>query len=315
MKFKTKQGIIYFTIFFLMLLYTLYYRAWTGAIVFGCCILLGILVIIFPTANVSDDYAEEENDDDDEEDDDVSSHTSHIKKDYLTYYGDELNFAEEDIVLVLTKHLPYYNALNDADKQKFVNRLAKFINDKTFRIHDSSGFREMPMLISATAVQLGFGLDKYLLPNFSNINIYPQEIISVTSSIRFLEGNVNGHNINISWKYFLRGFQLPDDGENVGLHEMAHAFYYQSFGPCDEKDDQFVETFNKFNSCGNEVFQKLSQSVNGIYTDYAKRNFQEFWAESVELFFEKSLELKTIYPALHQCMCEILNQDPTQRFT
>lgn len=172
----------------------------------------------------------------------------------------------------------------------------------------------MPILVSATAVQLGFGLDKYLLPNFSHINIYPQEIVSVTASIRFLEGNVSGHNINISWKYFLRGFQLPNDGENVGLHEMAHAFYYQSFGPCDEKDDEFVEAFNTFNSCGNEVFQKLSQSPNGIYTDYAKRNFQEFWAESVELFFEKSLELRTTYPALHQCMCDILKQDPTQRF-
>ena len=141
MKFKTKQGIIYFTAFFLLLLFNLYYRVWAGAIVFGFCILLGILVIIFPTANVSDDYAEEENDEDEEDDDDVASHTPKVKKDYLTYYGDELNFADEDIVLVLNKHLPYYNALNEDDKQKFIKRLIEFIDDKTFKIHDAGGFR------------------------------------------------------------------------------------------------------------------------------------------------------------------------------
>lgn len=279
----------------------LYNHLWEGSLVFGICILLGVLVILFPNAKVSDD--------------DVTAEQTNKKIDYLTYYGDELNFAEEEIIAVLIKHLPYYSELNEPDQNKFIKRLTEFIEDKTFKIHDHSGFREMPMLISASAIQLSFGLDKYLLPNFRFINIYPEEFVEVVPAIRFLEGNVSGHSINISWKYFLRGFQLPGDGENVGLHEMAHAYYYQSFGPCDEKDNEFVHTFNNFDNCGNDVFKNLSANVNGIYTDYAKRNFQEFWAESVEIFFEKPLEMKNTYPMLYQSVREVLKQDPANKVT
>lgn len=301
MNYKTKQGIVYFTLFIGMLLIMLYNHLWEGSLVFGICILLGVLVILFPNAKVSDD--------------DVTAEQTNKKIDYLTYYGDELNFAEEEIIAVLIKHLPYYSELNEPDQNKFIKRLTEFIEDKTFKIHDHSGFREMPMLISASAIQLSFGLDKYLLPNFRFINIYPEEFVEVVPAIRFLEGNVSGHSINISWKYFLRGFQLPGDGENVGLHEMAHAYYYQSFGPCDEKDNEFVHTFNNFDNCGNDVFKNLSANVNGIYTDYAKRNFQEFWAESVEIFFEKPLEMKNTYPMLYQSVREVLKQDPANKVT
>jgi len=302
MNYRTKQGIVYFTLFVIILLGMLYIHFWEAALAFGFCIFMGVLVILFPNANVRDDN-------------EVSSNHTNIKTGHLTYYGDELNFAEADIIVALIKHLPYYSGLNEPDQKKFIKRLNKFIDEKTFKIYDHSGFREMPMLISAAAIQLSFGLDKYLLPNFSCINIYPEEFVEVTPTIRFLEGNVSGHNINISWKYFLRGFQLPGDGENVGLHEMAHAYYYQSFGPCDEKDNEFVHTFNKFNTCGNDVFKKLSQSVNGMYTEYAKRNFQEFWAESVEIFFEKPLEMRNTYPLLYQSVSDVLKQDPANKVT
>ncbi len=266
------------------------------------------MVVLFPKAKVSDG-------DEYDYDDETPAIETNAKTNCLTYYGDELNFEEATVISALTKHVPFYVALNEYDKQIFLNRLDKFIDDKTFKIHDCSGFREMPILISATAIQLSFGLDKYLLPNFTCINIYPEEFVSVTPTIRFLEGNVSGHSINISWKYFLNGFQLPADGENVGLHEMAHAYYYQSFGPCHEKDKEFITAFDEFNTCGKVVFQKLPQSTSGMYSAYAKRNFQEFWAESIEIFFEKPFEMSTNYPALYQCIKNILKQDSAHKVT
>ncbi|MGH2647863.1 MAG: zinc-dependent peptidase [Ginsengibacter sp.] len=303
MNYTKKQGIIFFTAFFVMLLFTLYAHAWTGALVSGFCIFMGIMVFVFPDAKVSDEdykiiYGT------------APTEKTTQEKNCLVYYGDELKFEEADIVSALNKNLTYFVYLSSADQQKFIKRLNKFIADKTFKIHDSSGFREMPILISAAAIQLSFGLENYLLPNFEFINIYPEEFISIVPTIRFLEGNVSSHSINISWKFFLNGFRLPNDGENVGLHEMAHAYYYQNFGPCDMIDKKFVQDFKKFNTCGNDVFQKISQSTNGIYPDYAKKNFQEFWAESVELFFEKPMELRNTYNELYECICEILNQNP-----
>lgn len=228
----------------------------------------------------------------------------------LTYKGYDLNFSVADLIPILEKHFIYYTKLTNDDKEKFLSRLQEFISKKTFVIHDESGFKEMPVLISATAIQLSFGLDKYLLPHFSHIHIFPEEFIGISPTLRLLEGNVSGHCINLSWKHFLKGFQFPDDGQNVGLHEMAHAYYYQNFETGQYVSKDFVKTFEVFNSYGDKVLQQETEPGNNLYTDYGLRNMQEFWAESIELFFEKPHDLKMKYPKLYLTIKEILKQDP-----
>ena len=229
----------------------------------------------------------------------------------LVYSGSRLNFTDELLAQVLARRFPFYNSLNEADQSKFIRRLKKFIALKTFIIHDSSGFKEMPILISATAVQICFGLEKYLLPNFDTFNIYPCEFIGTYPSIRVLIGNVTGNTINLSWKHFLEGFQAKSDGQNVGIHEMAHALYYQAFVVEKNVDREFRDTFTDFNSSGNKVYDMEKLPGWGLYSEYAIRDFQEFWAESVEIFFEKPLQMKALYPELYAAMSDLLNQDPS----
>lgn len=59
-----------------------------------------------------------------------------------------------------------------------------------------------------------------------------------------------------------------------------------------------------------KVFQLEKAPGNDFYSAYALTNFQEFWAESVELFFERSAQLQTAYPDLYKTIAAILNQDP-----
>lgn len=233
------------------------------------------------------------------------------KSAYLTYYGDSLNFADAEIITVLEKHFPYYNKLSLLEKDKFIERTQLFIADKVFKIHCDPGYKEMPVLISAAAVQLTFGLKKYLLPNFTFIHVYPEEFLGVHPSIRVLEGNVSGHAINLSWKHFLEGYQNPTNGQNVGLHELAHALYYQTFIVEENVDRSFRDTFDDFSEYGNKVFEQEKEPGNNLYSDYALKNFQEFWAESMEIFFEKTWQLKQTYPALYQALASLLNQDPS----
>lgn len=228
----------------------------------------------------------------------------------LTYRGNELNFSLAELSHILKKHSDYYNNLNPFDKEKFIQRTRKFIGQISFVIHDKSGFKEMPVLISAAAIQLTFGLEKYLLPDFDYIHIYPEEFIGVHPTVRVLEGNVSGNTINLSWKHFLYGFQCPDDGQNVGLHEMAHAYYYQFFETGRQADKNFVAAFPAFNNYGNKVFQQEAIAGFDLYSDYALKNFQEFWAESIEIFFEKPIALKSQYPDLYNAICTLLNQYP-----
>ncbi|MBS1512964.1 MAG: zinc-dependent peptidase [Bacteroidetes bacterium] len=228
----------------------------------------------------------------------------------LTYYGDELTFTDLEIVAVLHKRFPYYNKLSNADKTRFTSRLQQFMASKIFKIHDKAGYKEMPILISAAAVQLTFGLEKFLLPNFRFIHVFPQEFIRAQEGYNFLEGNVSGHAINLSWKHFLEGYSIGDDGQNVGLHELAHALYYQNFITEENVDANFRDTFDAFNNYGNKVFNQESLPGNDLYSDYALKNFQEFWAESAEIFFEKPVVLKSTYPELYESLKNIFNQDP-----
>ena len=228
----------------------------------------------------------------------------------LVYYGDELNFSELELRAILIKRFPYFGSLSQIQKTRFLQRLQHFIANKTFKVHDDKGYKEMPVLISAAAIQLTFGLEKYLLPNFKFIHVYPQEFMRVSNTICFLEGNVSGHAINLSWKHFLEGYANPNDGQNVGLHELAHALYYQTFIVEENVDANFRNTFDGFNSYGNKVFEQESLPGNDLYSDYALRNFQEFWAESAEIFFEKPAAMKARYPVLYDTIKTLLNQDP-----
>jgi len=231
----------------------------------------------------------------------------------LRYYGDELNFSDEQLSDILTKRFPYYKTLSQPEQEIFIDRLQQFMAGKTFKIHDEKGFKEMPVLISAAAIQLTFGLKKFLLPHFHFIHIHPQEFLRVNPILCFLEGNVSGHSINLSWKHFLDGYANPKDGQNVGLHELAHALYYQTFEVEDHVDKNFRNCYDDFNVFGDKAYHTEKTVAGGLYSEYAEKNFQEFWAESVEIFFEKPVEMRSSYPQLYQAMKSMLNQDPVTK--
>ncbi|MEJ7611570.1 MAG: zinc-dependent peptidase [Ferruginibacter sp.] len=228
----------------------------------------------------------------------------------LTYKGADLSLPEEIIRGILLKRFPYFNGLGPGGQRRFLMRHKRFMQDKIFKIHDAKGFREMPVLVSAAAIQLSFGLEEYMLPFYKYINIFPQEFIRTGPDICFLQGNVSGNNIKISWKHFLEGYALPDNGENVGLHEMAHAYYCQNFVCGDDTDRNFTKGYPAFISSGEKAFKAEKNSTTDFYSDYALRNFQEFWAESVERFFERPAEMKQFYPDVYDSLSGLLNQAP-----
>ena len=100
---------------------------------------------------------------------------------YLVYEGSELNFTDAEQDKILNRRSSYFISLADPDKEKFIHRLQKFINIKSFFIHDKTGFKEMPVLISAAAIQLSFGLDKVFASLLSKHPYLPGRIYFNTS--------------------------------------------------------------------------------------------------------------------------------------
>ena len=39
-------------------------------------------------------------------------------------------------------------------------------------------------------------------------------------------------------------------------------------------------------------------------------NYQEFWAESIEVFFENPAKMMKVFPELYDALGKVLNQDP-----
>lgn len=235
-----------------------------------------------------------------------------VEENDIVYHGISDSIRPEEVEQILAKRYSYYASLDQQLKEKFLSRIHHFMNKKTFIIKSSEGFKEMPVLVSAAAIQLTFGLNDYLFSFYKYIRIYPQEYLG-DDFLKVLAGNVENNTITIAWNQFLKGNDDLTDGSNVGLHEMSHALYFQKLiidGSCAK---HFCSNYNHLLSECQEAYKTEVAGRKDLYSEYADTNLQEFWAESVEIFFEKPTELKIQYSSVYEAMKILLNQDPLNK--
>lgn len=209
---------------------------------------------------------------------------------------------------ILDRFNPYFHGLDKGLQQRFLRRTLNFMTAKRFKYVEMEGEEHMPLLISAAAVQLTFGLDNYMLDHFHTIYIVKSDYNYGLYNVPF-QGHVNKDGIYLSWSNFLRAFETYNDGDNVGLHEMAHALSYVNFIANDGSDDGFKERFVEFSRTGRAVFREVQDGRVTLLGNYAATNYEEFWAVCVENFFERPNSFRQQLPSLYNAMCKLLNQD------
>ena len=211
---------------------------------------------------------------------------------------------------LLTDCNPYYRSLTVDLKQRFVERTLHFANSKEFKYHAIEEKEHIPLLISGSAVQLTFGLQNYLMDYFDTIHVMKGEYVLNLDNDTYL-GHVSRNGIHISWKHFLAGYYDYSDSVNLGLHEMAHALQFDAYLGFENKYDRdFKERLNAFAEEGRPVFQAMRSEEPHLFDHGSVPNFDEFWAVSVENFFENTALFKEKLPALYTELSELLNQDP-----
>lgn len=216
----------------------------------------------------------------------------------------------EEFDAYLQKHNRFYRHLSPACKKRFMQRTVEFMSSKDFIYHDLEKDEKIALLVSAAAIQISFGLDTYMLDYFKNIHVLRYDYHYGDSNTPFM-GHVNSKGIHFSWYNFLKGFDDHTDAHNVGLHEMAHALAYVNFVVKAEGQDlKFKRRFEEFSRVARPIFNSMKNGATNVLDKYAATDFQEFWAVSVETFFEKPKELKTKMPELYQAICHLLNMDP-----
>ena len=214
-----------------------------------------------------------------------------------------------DYDTLLARCNPYYASLNKAGKERFLTRVQHFIAVKTFKYIDLEPDETMPLLIGAAAVQLTYGLEHYLLDYFGTIHILKDRYRYGPYETPF-EGHVSDDGIYLSWAHFLKEFINYSDGQNVGLHEMAHALTYVNFTVREGRDRTFHDHFTEFSAVGRPIFDRMRAGETNLLDAYAATNYQEFWAVCIETFFERSNAFRKQLPELYASLCSLLNQDP-----
>ncbi|MBX2961015.1 MAG: zinc-dependent peptidase [Cyclobacteriaceae bacterium] len=213
---------------------------------------------------------------------------------------------------ILLKYFPYYQRLSREHQNKFEHKLMHFILSKKFIPRQFDAVTdEMKLMIGACAVQLTFGLPQVYLRHFNKILIYPTDYYSSISK-RFHKGEVNPAfgAIVLSWKSFVDGYIYPTDSVNLGLHEMAHALRLENIIHNDEYDFFDDDLVEKFDSYAYQLCHLPTNDGNPFLRPYACANEHEFFAVSVENFFERPAEFKMALPGLYEILSKLLRQDP-----
>lgn len=222
------------------------------------------------------------------------------------------NKLSNKIHALLMNESYYYQHLDPRSRLKFQQRVIYFISEKEFiprKIEEVT--TDQKILISASAIQLTFGLKDFLLDHFSKIIVFPKIYYSRFQKA-YHKGEVNlGGAIVLSYEDFLKGNFDYNDGVNLGLHEMAHALRF-NFALLREYHSFFSQYFENFQKLALKEFKKMQNDKSDIFRTYARSNIDEFFAICVENFFERPEKFKRNLPELYNKMSVLLNQDPTQ---
>jgi len=210
---------------------------------------------------------------------------------------------------IVSRHLKYYNRLNLEEQRKFLFRTYQFQHSKNFHYIEVEQNAEMPILVSAVAVQLTFGLEKFKLNYFDDIFILRDDYHYGFYSRPFM-GHVDQSGIYLSWDNFVKGVSGQTPNCNVGLHEMGHALAYVNFVTQTEEDKYFKKEFHNFSKVARPIFTAMQSGAKNLLGDYAATNYHEFWAVAIELFFENAVQFRHELPELYEAMSRVLNQDP-----
>lgn len=243
-----------------------------------------------------------------------------LYRNFTAFYYNKVKFKNPisrddyfDLNRYLERDFLYYRGLSEQGKSLFIHRLVNFKNRKRFK--GMEGLRvteEMKNLVSASAIQLTFGLEDYLIRSHDDIYLYPDSFFYQGMKQKMKGGATKDGKILLSWKDLKEGYAIPDDRYNLGLHEMAHALKMNVFSG-KTFDRQFANYFQGWRKVVRKDFEKLNNGESTFLREYGAQNMHEFFAVCIEHFFEVPYKMKKEMPELYKSLCVLLNQDVTNK--
>lgn len=219
-----------------------------------------------------------------------------------------LNKNEQDNAgIFYTQHFYYFKLLTPSEKRKFINRAIYLYKHNHHNISPQikNTNNEVELLICAAFTQITFGYTDFELEKFNKIIVHPKVFYS-----RYINNHVKGLTvgsgyIHYSWEDFVKGYKIEGDKVNLALHELAHALYIDRFHKSDSYD------WRAWRAKAVTIME--NSDTTSLFRKYGKTNLDEFWAVSVECFFEDPITFKDEYPDFYGATAYVLRQDMALR--
>lgn len=213
-------------------------------------------------------------------------------------------------ILVLEQNFPYYQKLPPKSKLIFQSRVRRFYQLKSFIGKEGLTLTdEMKIFISASAIQLTFGLRDFRFLHFKTIEIYSENFFSKSGQAYHLGETDTRGILRFSWHDFVKGYAIGDDNRNLGLHEFSHALFLNYLSG-KKNDLHFEKYYEVWKSEGSEQYFGLKKKDCPYIREYAQTNLMEFFAVCVECFFETPAELHRLHPKIFHSLKKLLGQNP-----
>lgn len=214
---------------------------------------------------------------------------------------------------VLRQQGRFYATLSPADQARFEKRIVDLVYEKDWIGRGVQVSREMKVRIAAAIAQVTFGFEDLLLLHFRRVIIHPGAYRNPRTGRQHIGEVVPGAGTLVfSWQHFLEGFDTPDDARNVGVHEVAHALWFENHIPNAEDDFLPPRLLRHWEKLAGEEILRIKAGQSGLFRAYAGTNQAEFFAVAVEYFFEQPLIFSERLPSLYGTLCNLLRQDPAR---
>ena len=214
---------------------------------------------------------------------------------------------------ILTEHYPFYQKLQDEDRQAFHDHLKVFLWEKHWE--GAAGLEvteEMKVLISAAAARIAREMDLSVYNRLTEIVIYPSHYFHPDRRDRIVLGQAhNFGTLVLSWDAVRQGISVPDDARDTAIHEFAHVL--------DAESGRFDGTpllahgrdYPRWSDVMGRHFARLQQDpFQGCLRAYGATNSAEFFAVATEAFFETPTQLRHCAPDLYDLLADYFGIDP-----
>jgi len=225
---------------------------------------------------------------------------------------------------IITRQVPILHRMPPHLRARLDGKINLFLNQVSF--HGCDGLdvtEEMELSIAAQACLLVVNTSLWY-DNLTTVLIYPNAfksrqarhsgyVVTEQEIVRTGESWDRGPVI-LSWAHSQQGALNDHDGHNVVFHEFAHQIDDLSGGtngvPILSPGQSYETWEDVFLTAYDAHIRALEAGHKTVIDPYGAEGHEEFFAVSVEVFFERPQALKRDVPAVYEQLTKLFQLDP-----